>query len=72
MADGEGLDELSESMLAALVADERVLPDSERRLLQSIVARVVAQHGAAAGQSAVDAAGQVIGERLIRQLGRVS
>jgi hypothetical protein len=70
MADGEGLNELSESMLAALAADDRLLQENERTLLRSIVARVVAEHGAAAGRSAVDAAGRVIGERLTAQLGR--
>ncbi|GAB3982264.1 hypothetical protein GCM10027615_64650 [Plantactinospora veratri] len=70
MADGEGHDELSESMLAALAADDRLLQENERTLLRSIVARLLAEHGATAARSAVDAAGRVIGERLTEQLGR--
>jgi hypothetical protein len=61
---------LSESLLAALAADNRVLSVTERQLLQAIMARAVADHGEAGGRSVIDAVGAVVSQRMLSQLGR--
>ncbi|MER5728910.1 hypothetical protein ABT084_11320 [Streptomyces sp. NPDC002138] len=61
---------LAEAVVAALAADDRVLSGAERQLLRAIAAQAVERHGPAAGESVMDAAAQLIGQRLMGQLGR--
>jgi hypothetical protein len=70
MVDNPDPAELSESVLASLAADERVLSPGERQLVGGILAEVAARHGTDARETVIHAVGQVIGERLISQLGR--